>query len=190
MSVITISRQLGSQGLAVAQLTAERLGFHLVWRDLINQAALRAGEPEMALAVIDELGLLAMKPTPEASDAYHTAIRQVILEFAKAGKVVILGRAGQAILQDWPGAFHVRIYAPAAYRAQNIAGIHEIAYNSAMAQIETSDRYRKNYLKRYYQVRWDDPNLYDLQINTVGYTPECAAEIICTAYRNQLGSAN
>ncbi len=186
MSVITISRQLGSQGLTVAQLTAERLGFRLVWRELINQAALRSGEPEMALAVIDELGMLEIKPSPEASQAYQIAVRQVLFEYAKLGNVVILGRAGQVILKDWPGALHIRIYAPAAYRVEIIAGIHEISKAAAMAQIEASDRYRKNYLKRFYQVRWDDPELYDLLINTSRISPDCAVELICSAHNQKI----
>ncbi len=181
MATITISRQLGSMGREVARLVAEQLGYRLVWRDLINQAARRAGAPEVALAAIDELGLLNLTPSRQAREAYRQAVQQVIEELVAEGNVVILGRAGQVILRDRPGTLHVRLIAPVAIRAERIAHHHGIPIESALAQIEASDRYRRNYLKRFYSARWDDLDLYDLVINTGRMTPEVAAATICQA---------
>ena len=77
---------MGSLGDPIARQVAEvRLGYRLVWREVINQAALRAGVPEVALATIDELGLLGVKPTAEAQAAYLEAMQQMMEELAKAG---------------------------------------------------------------------------------------------------------
>lgn len=181
MATITISRQLGSLGREVARIVAERLGYRMMWRDLINEAARRAGAPEMALAAIDELGLLGMYPSRKACEAYCQAVRQVMEELAAQGNVVILGRAGQVILRDHSDTLHVRLMAPTRMRAERIAQTQEISIGAALAQIEASDRYRRNYLKRFYQVRWDDPELYDLVINTGRVTPGVAAELIVQA---------
>jgi cytidylate kinase len=186
MAVITISRQLGSMGREVARLVADRLGYRLVWRDLINQAARRAGAPETALAAIDELGLLGLSLSREAGEAYCQAVRQVMEELATGGNVVILGRAGQVILRSQPDTLHVRLIAPAHLRAERIAQYHEISLEGAMAQIEASDRHRRNYLKRFYHVRWDDPELYDLVVNTGRVTPEVAADVICQALSHRI----
>jgi cytidylate kinase len=179
MAAITISRQLGSRGREVAHLVADRLGYRLVWRDLINQAARQAGAPEVALAAIDELGLLGLRPSRTASEAYCQAVRQVMEELVAAGNVVILGRAGQVILRDRPDTLHVRLMAPAQVRAARIAQSQGISIEGAIAQIEASDRNRRNYLKRFYHVRWDDPEIYDLVINTGRATPDMAANLIC-----------
>jgi cytidylate kinase len=112
MAVMTISRQMGSLGSEIARLVAERLGYRLVWRELINQAARRSGAPEAALAAIDELGLLDMCPSPRACRAYRAAVKQVIDELAAEGNCVILGRAGQVLLKGVPGCLHVRLIAP------------------------------------------------------------------------------
>lgn len=168
MSVITISRQLGTQGLAVARETAETLGYRLYWREIINQAALRSGAPEIALAFIDELNLLDLCPSPKDCDAYHQTVSQIIHDIAREGQAVILGRAGQVILRNWPGALHVRLIAPPEKRFQTIASQHNISLSAAQAQIEASDRYRRSYLERFYHVDWDDACLYDLILN-VGY---------------------
>ncbi len=178
MSTITVSRQLGSLGYDVASAVAERLGYRLVQREVIIQAARRAGAPEVALAAIDELGLLKMSPSPQASLAYHRAVKQVMEEMAAEGNVVIVGRAGQVILHGQPEVLHVRVIAPKPVRVERIMRRYNISVEAAEAQVEASDRYRRNYLKRFYHARWDDPELYDLVINTEHLSPEAAAELI------------
>jgi cytidylate kinase len=181
MAVITISRQLGSWGDEVAQAVAFRLDYRVLCRELINQAAFRAGAPEMALAAIDDLGLLGIRSSPKSRLAYKQAIQSVMEEVARQGDVVIIGRAGQVILCDIPDVLHVKVIAPASLRAERIASLQNVPIEAARAQIETSDRARRSYLRRYYHVRWDDPELYDLIVNTQRLTPDQAACLICQA---------
>jgi len=181
MTTITISRQLGSLGTSIAHVVAQRLGYRVVWRELINQAAQRAGAPEVALATIDDLGILGLRPSPQARQAYHQAVQQVMEELAAEGRVVIVGRAGQVILRGRPDVLHVKVIAPLSLRAERVAHRQNIPIAAARAQVEASDRTRRNYLRRYYHARWDDPELYDLIINTERLTPTAAAELICLA---------
>ena len=190
MTAITISRQLGSLGTQVAHEVAQRLGYRVVWRELINQAARRAGAPEVALATIDDLGLLGLRPSLKARQAYHQAVQQVMEELATEGDVVIVGRAGQVILRNRPDVLHVRVIAPPALRAERIACAQNITIVAARAQVEASDRTRRNYLRRYYHARWDDPELYDLIINTKRLTPESAADLVCLALTRCLQPAD
>ena len=181
MAVITISRQLGSWGDEVAQAVASRLGYEVLCRELINRAAIRAGTPDMALATIDDLGLLGIHPAPKSRQAYQQAILDVMQEAANRDNIIIIGRAGQVILSNFPNTLHVKVIAPARIRARRIAETHNIPIEAASAQIETSDRARRNYLRRYYHVRWDDPELYDLIVNTQRLSPDQAACLICQA---------
>lgn len=181
MSTITISRQLGSLGCEVAQDVATALGYRVMQRELINEAARRAGVPEMALHAIDELGLLPYRPEPEALQAYSRALHQIIEELANEGGVIIVGRAGQVILKGRSDVLHVRIIAPAQLRAQRLAEEHGIPFKAACAQVKASDRSRKQFLKRFYQVDWDDPALYDLVISTERLAPVEAAGMITSA---------
>jgi cytidylate kinase len=184
--VVTISRQLGSRGLGIAHALGNSLGYRVAARDLINQAAMRSGNPEVALAVIDELGLLGICPSPQACQSYRQAVRQVMEELLQEGKVIIVGRAGQVILRNHPQVLHVRIIAPQAERTQRIASDQNISIENALAQVQASDRHRRNYLKRHYQVNWDDPNLYDLTINTSRLTIQAAAAVIHQALFQKL----
>jgi cytidylate kinase len=186
MATITISRQMGSMGRQVAEQVAVQLGYRLLWRELINQAASRARVPEVALATIDELDLLGLRPSSKDVQAYHSAVRELMMEMAELGGVVIVGRAGQAILRGVKGVLHARIYAPFDLRAARTAEQHNQSLEAARAQVQISDQSRKRYLRRYYHAGWDDEDLYDVMINTADLSVSAAAGVIVEALRQKL----
>lgn len=189
MSAITISRQMGSLGCQIAYTVADLLGYKLVWRELINDAARRTGTPEVALASIDELGLLGICPSPKACRAYHQAVNEIMLELAEQGNVVLLGRAGQVILKNRCDTLHVRLVAPFSDRVARIAQRMRISDDCAKAQVEASDRYRSTYLRRFYNAKWDDPTLYHLIINTGSLQIDQAAKMICQTFQTCIASS-
>ena len=172
---------MGSLGNQVARAAAELLGYRLVWRELINQAAQRAGAPEMALAAMDELGLLNIRASSQSIQNYRKCLEQVVLEEAEQGDVIIVGRAAQAILGRRPGVLNVRIIAPLVVRIERRAIQTDISRESALAQIEASDRNRNRFLRRLFQVKLDDPLLYHLIINTGNLSIGQAARLIAEA---------
>ena len=190
MSVITISRQLGSLGDEVARAVSAKLDYRMIGRDLINQAALRAHVPEVALSEIDDLGLLDLDPSPESIQAYQNSISDMMHELTAVGNVVIVGRAGQVILRDNPQVLHVKVIAPERIRFLRVAQQQNTSLECAQAQVLTSDQTRKTYLKKFYQVRWDDPQLYDLIVNTARLQPQRAACLICQAMKNCIAAPN
>lgn len=181
VAAVTISRQLGSEGFEIAQAVGDRLGYRVVWRELINQAARQCGSPEVALAEIDDLGLLGLRPSAGARAAYQCAIQKVIEDLARQGNAVIIGRAGQVILHGWPGVLHVRITAPRLWRSQRIALQQNVSLEAATAQTTVSDRTRKTYLRSYYNADWDDPDWYDLILNNQSLSVTAATDLICLA---------
>ena len=185
MAVITISRQYGSLGNIVADALGQRLGYRVVMRELINQAARWAGAPEVALAVIDELGLLGLSPSEEDYQAYIQALKSVMLELADEGNAVIVGRGGQVVLGARPDVLHVRLVAPVEVRIARIAERHHISLQAARAQVKTSDRQRRIFLKRFYNIDGNDPQLYDLVINTARMSAEAACNLICAALQQE-----
>ena len=186
LEAITISREMGSLGFAVAEIIARELGYQLVNRQVINQAARQAGTPEAALASIDELGLLGFQPTSEDVGAYLQAVGLVMLKMAHEGKMVFVGRGGQAILKGLPGIFHLRIYAAENIRIERVAKACGISVEAARARVQVSDRARQNYLQKHYRIDWHDPDLYDLMINTSRINVTATAKIVLTAYQHFL----
>ena len=166
-SVYTISRQYGSGGTQFAQRLAELCEHKLIWREIINQAAIKIGYPEMALAVIDELGLLGLCPDDDTCNQYRESINQVILSEAQKGKVVILGRASHIILKDFPDCLRIRSLSSSNdTRIKNIQFTKKISEKAALAQLEESDRNRRQFVQKFYNLDWNDPTLYDLTINS------------------------
>ena len=165
-SVYTISRQYGSGGSKLAIKLAELSGYELIWREIINHAAIQIGSPDMALAVIDELGLLDISPDDETWSKYREAIRQVVITKAEKGKVVIVGRASQIILKDFPNCLHIKVIASLDTRIKNVHETKKVNLNAAKAQIMESDKNRRDFIKKIYQLDWNEPSLYDLTINT------------------------
>lgn len=183
MATITISRQMGSLGGDIANYLADLIGYQIIWREVINMAARRAGFPVMALAAIDELGLLDLCPSSDACEAYCEAMQQIMEELYSKGNVIIIGRAGQLVLRNHPSAYHVRLFAPVDLRASRIAERFQVSIAGARAQITTSDRFRANYIKKFYKADWNDPELYHLIINTGLMTVKEAALIIHQALK-------
>jgi cytidylate kinase len=146
------------------------------------------GVPEVALAAIDELNLLGLKPSEDALEAYHNAVREIMHELNQQDNAVIVGRAGQVILREEDNVLHVRLFAPLELRAVRIAQTHHIKMEVARKQVKISDQARVRYLKRYYNARWDDPDLYDILVNTAHLNATAAARIVCMAVeqRDQL----
>ena len=102
--------------------------------------------------------------------------------------MVIVGRAGQAILRGRPDVLHVRIVAPASLRAERVARSKQLSLEAAQLQVEASDRARQKYVRQNYAVAWDDPGLYDLVINTERLSPTTAAALICAAFEKRLSN--
>ena len=96
--------------------------------------------------------------------------------------MVILGRGGQAILQDMPDVFHVRIVAPMDVRLRRIQAEKKgFTAEAAREWAVEQDRKTAEYLKRYFGIRWDDPMLYHMLLNTGKIEPWLAARFVANA---------
>jgi len=82
------------------------------------------------------------------------------------------------VLKDFPGVLHLRVIASENTRIANISLQKNINPVAAKAQIVESDRYRRNYLERFYRIDWNNPALYDLTINTDRLSIDQAVEIV------------
>jgi cytidylate kinase len=187
MSAITISRQMSSRGDELAQQVAERLGWRQVSQTLINQAAQAAGTPHLALAEIDELGLLDLHPSARERQAYQSQVETIIRNLADEGQVVIVGRGGQVILQDRSDVFHVRVIAPFETRLLWLQQEKKISTQSAQARLQKGDQGRADYFRKNYSLRLDDPSLYHIVINTGRLPLPQAVNLVIQTYQAWVG---
>src|SRR5690242_8313147 len=114
----------------------------------------------------------------ELLDAESLAIlfEKVITKIAAEGKCVIIGRGAPWFLRDRKNAFHVFLYAPYDEKLRRI-----IAQGTARRQaehlLETVDRDRAAFIRRYYGKEWPDRHLYNMMLN-VNQGDEFAIETV------------
>ncbi len=235
-TVITISRQLGSQGSYIAAAIAQKLNLRYLDREILHRVAEMAGYPDAEMVaqlearervpgllgrilatletippvpavpsatmregyVYDEfvamlmqrenidreqalLQLATQRQRAELAGGYADLVRQVILEYAQAGDVIIVGRGGQAILRDMSGVLHVKVVGSEEMRTRRLMQRMGVDEKEALRQIHHSDRERTRYLKHFHGLNWHDPCLYDLVLNTDRLAVDVAVHLVIEA---------
>ncbi len=209
MAVITISRQYGSGGDDIAARVCDLLGYSYFDKVVMAQVAEKVGlsEKEMIdfseenykvdnfLQSIFHFGprVVAERETwQESADGERELtvekfdevqcldmIQNTIRAAYKHGDMVIVGRGGQAILQDMPGVLHVRIESP---MVERISRIMARKPNLSLAEVDEiitkKDRAASQYLGRLFGIRWGDSMLYHIVINTGKVRIEESAQAI------------
>ena len=199
MRAITISRQYGSGGGEVAAHLAQRLDWQLIDHEIVAQVAHSLGITEEEADVHDErlegfivraLNALqaaalvvpaSVAPLEQAEAVYDEALRKVVETAANTGRVVIVGRMGQALLAARRDVLHVRIVAPLSQRVIYVSRREGLNEAAARARIQLKDRDRARYLQARFGRSVDDPLLYDLVINTSVIDLDSAVDLISLA---------
>jgi hypothetical protein len=115
----------------------------------------------------------------------QTFVRQMsetILQIARLGKAVIIGRGGNIITSRLRNVFNVRLVAPIELRAKQAMEAYEFkSYHNAVEFIKKEDASRKNYLKTYFLKDIEDPLQYHLVINTSVLDYDETADLIANS---------
>jgi cytidylate kinase len=197
--IITISREYGSGGGMIAEALAKHLSWRLVDRSLVLEVAKRAKVAPDVAARFDEstdpwfhhlvkalwrggYEGVASRVETEALDSQTMAAVAggIILEAAKLGKCVIVGRGGQCLLRNRDDVFHASVYAS---REQRIATLHKrLAPRSDIEEcMEETDHRRAAYIRQTFGADWKDQHLYHLMISSVLGLETVAGTILCAA---------
>ncbi len=182
--VITIEREFGSGGAAIARKIAERLGWKL-WDQALSVEIAAAAHltPEVAerfderrdpllyrLAKVFARGSYERSLPLEGSEVFDTdrmvrMVTRVIENAAASGNCIIVGRGSSFILRNRPDAFHAFIYAPMEEKIRRLleTGISEA---EAVHLLGTIDKERAAFVKQYFGKDWPTRYLYHLWINS------------------------
>jgi cytidylate kinase len=164
MTAITISREIGSKGDLVAEQTAKRLGYQLVDKNIIGQILHQYGFVEFK-KIYDETGFWANFDQRRLEMVKF--LNRVIETAAYHGNIVLLGRAGFAILKGQADVLNVRIQAPFSLRVQRVREGQVFASLAEAEQfVRDNDQMRKDFVNSMYAGRWDSPASFDLVIDT------------------------
>jgi cytidylate kinase len=166
MSLITISRQLGSLGSEIAQALGEKLNYEYVDKAKIERALSDYGLYAAVVEKFDEKKPPFWESFQIQRRKFLHSLEAVIYDFARKGNVIILGRGGQVLLKNFPGVFHVRIIAPFGVRLTRLLALEGGDEKEATRILHRSDRDSAGFLRSFFDTDWEDQGLYDLIINT------------------------
>ena len=209
MPGVTISSSYGTGGSVIAPLVAEQLEVPLLDRAIsagvaaqlrvtlaeAEDAQFKLSRTDRFLSVLAPLaiGVLGTEgTTPDAAvigsnTAPFRERAEEIMRDALVAGAVILGRAGAAAFGGRSDVLRVRLFGSRDDRITHAMALQEVDRPTAEKRQREVDAARAQYVRRLYDLDIDDPELYDLQINSTRLPAAACAELISTACRTLAG---
>ena len=187
-NIITLSRDYGTDGHAIGEIVAKKIGSTLWDREILDvlagesgwelQASMFESLDEKAQGAIDAV-VADFFGRVERDNYFHLlpkAICTIVQDDA-----VIVGRGAHLIL---PYAFRVKIEASLATRVKAVAVREGVTETSARQTIQRIDKERTGFIKQLSKIISIKPEQleYDLRINTDQISIENAAQTIFDAF--------
>lgn len=202
--VITISREVGSGGRTIGRKLAEKLGVRFSDKELVDELQKKLN---LTVDSIEELKgkkkrwlddfIQMVAPVPmsgmlvdgdsdyiseynlslSVNDVFE-AEREILNGIADEGSCVIAGRSGFFVLKGRPNKVDILITASREKRIARIMDKQNLTRQKAEEVIDSVDKARDNYVKRYTgQSRYDARN-YHIVLNMDYITEDQAVEMI------------
>ena len=187
---ITISRQYGSGGRAIAQQLSKDLNLPWYDHEIISKAARESdiGAWEFSAAENMQLSdyLYALSDiTPGSRQEQLTygerifqAQSRALEKLADKGPAIFLGRCGNYVLQDRPNCVHLFICGSPEVRARRAVEVYGLRERDAAREIRRMDKLRAAYYAANTGLHWGYGGDYDLIINTDKIGVEGAVRLI------------
>lgn len=202
--VITISREVGSGGRTVGRKLAGKLGVRYCDKQLVEALKDRfnltvsgieklkgekknwladfiqmvAPVPKASLMVdMDSKYLQEFRPDVTVDDVFK-AETEILRELANEGSCVIAGRSGFFVLKGHPNKVDIFITASRENRIARVMRRQELSREQAELVVDSIDKTRENYVRRYTDTSRYDSRNYDLVINMDHLTEDEAVDLI------------
>jgi cytidylate kinase len=182
MPLIAMTREMGSLGMDVARILESELKVPLVYHEMVNHLAdkMRLRKSHVIRLLGGKANLFERLTADKTSLSIYTA--DEMLQVASKG-AVMRGWGAAHLLRPVKHAICVRICAPFDLRVKRMMSRLESDDRETVAgEIRNSDEAQGAIAKRHFGIDWQDPEGYDLSLNTERMSVEqCAEEIIQVA---------
>ena len=185
MTVIAMTREMGTRGKEVAKYLVDRLEVQLVHHELL-EAPLDQWKVPNRSEVHRFLNGDAENDKPgdstPATNGYMTP--EEVFAVASRGNVILRGWGSAQLLHSIPHILCVRIFAPMADRVAEMMKRLGVGEDIARQEIERSDASHTTAFARFFETDWRDPQNYDLVLNTAKLAPEVCSDMLIDAVRS------
>lgn len=182
--VITISREYGSGGRYIAKLVAEKLKIKLYDKDFIKELTNETGLDSSYIENIEQKRTLldnfnsGYYQSLSNADELFLEEANLIKKLASKNSCVIVGRCADFILKDNKNLIKIFIYSDMESKIKRAIKYYNIPKKDAKKEIEKINKLRKNHYKYYTNREWNNPENYDLCLNSDSLGVEKCAEVI------------
>ncbi len=182
MGVITISRKMGSEGTYIGRKVAQKLNMAYADKVFISRIMKEYGFSTFT-EIYDE--------APGFWDKFLT-LREQTIDFlakteqaiGKADNVVIVGRGGFGVFEDYNDVLNVRTKAPMETRVKRQMKEHNLTYEEALTHVQENDKVRKIFIESDFRFDYQNTNSFDMVIDTAIISPDKAVDYICEVYQS------
>jgi cytidylate kinase/CBS domain-containing protein len=165
MPIITISRKPHSGGTVLAQQLGKRLGYKVISREVIVEAARKYGVSEEDLSKGMKSPPRLLRRIGKQQEQFILAVRATLAEMVVDGNVVYHGYAGNILLKGLPKVIKLRLVVPLEHRVREVIRERKLTREEAVKFVETADEESNEWVRQLYKVDWADSSLYDLVLN-------------------------
>lgn len=195
-TIVTIGRQFCSKGNEIGQLLSERLGIPYYDSFILEKAAEEHGMPIEHAEQFDEKNATPFErsismaayfySTASSMETPHEQLSnlqaKMIRDLAEEGPCIIVGRCANYILRDYPSILDVFIFASRTERLKNVMEQFGKTEQEAKKLLRKIEKERGTYYKVNTGRNWQDPENYDLMIDSGRFHIEGAVDILVAAY--------
>jgi len=192
-STICFSRKIGVGALEIADILAEKIGYSVADREILDCIAKDAQMSKKCVDFFDErypgktseLSSMLFKKKSFLMSDYVRYLFGAVFSIAGSGPTIFVGRGVHLIMpRNWVLA--IRFISSKNYRVKRLAGILNVKEKSAERILNKFDREQEEFFKKAFGKTEASPYEFDMVINCDHIRePKWAAEIVARAHKEK-----
>ena len=192
--IISVGREFGSGGHAIAEELSKRFGIKLYDNNLLLEIAEKNGSNAEHIQKFDEAPKLRLlsrtvrgyKNSPE--DVISQLQFDYMRELAQNGEsFVIVGRCAETVLKGHPALVSIFVLGDYETKLARISEKYSLSQKEAKSLIKTTDKKRKSYHNYHCELHWGDSRLYEVSINSSKLGIDETVDILETYINKRIG---
>lgn len=171
--IISIGREYGSGGHAIAEELSKRLGLKMYDHNILDEVAVDKGVDPESLRQYDEKPhkLFLSRSVKGYSNSAELNVAYMQFDYlkkkaAEGESFVVVGRCAEGIFQGDPRLVSIFVLGNKEAKCKRIMEKYHLPEKEALEKMKRHDEYRKRYHNNFCEDKWGDSRTYDICINS------------------------
>ena len=190
---VTIARQYGCEAMALAEFLSNQLPggpWPIYNRVILEKMADETPVTEKLFHALDMRARSGIEEffehligrSPTDLRVLHQLVRTE-RALASLGHCIIVGRGASVLTSGLPGGVHIRLIAPKSWREKNLMERFGWSKERTQEVLYEEEHGRSNFFRKYLNQDPNNPELYDLMLNSAQLTRAEEAAAVLALYR-------